>query len=113
MANVLLEVMAMELQNKLVRDRIPELIKNCGRTCITKIVSDRAERQTLLRTKLLEEFEEYCEEPSLEELADIAEVVLALTAELGYDQANLFAAADKKRAERGGFSVGVVLVSTE
>ena len=113
MANISPKVIVMKLHNKLVRDQIPELIKNCGKTCITKIVSDRAERQILLRSKLLEEFEEYCEEPSLEELADIAEVVFALAAELGYDQANLFAAADKKRAERGGFSAGVVLVSSE
>ena len=103
----------MKTYNKLVRDRIPELIANCGRTCVTQIVTDKSVRQDLLRAKLLEEYAEYCAEPSLEELADIAEVVFALAAELGYNQSDLLAAADQKRAERGGFARGVVLVSTE
>ena len=61
----------------------------------------------------MEEYAEYCAEPSLEELVDIAEVVFALAAELGYNQSDVLAAADRKRAKRGGFARGVVLVSTE
>ncbi|MEI6285235.1 MAG: hypothetical protein WCP79_01930 [Bacillota bacterium] len=40
-------------------------------------------------------------------------MVFALAAELGYNQADLLAAADQKSAERGGFARGVALVSTE
>ena len=103
----------MKIYNKLVRDRIPELIANCGKICVTQIVTGKSVRQDLLRAKLLEEFAEYCDEPSLEELADIAEVVFALAAELGYNQSALLAAAEQKRADRGGFATGVVLVSAE
>ncbi|MEI6287850.1 MAG: hypothetical protein WCP79_15205 [Bacillota bacterium] len=59
----------MKIYNKLVRDRIPELIANCGRTCVTQIITDKSVRQELLRAKLLEEYAEYCAEPSLEELS--------------------------------------------
>jgi flagellar basal body-associated protein FliL len=59
-----------KVYNKLVRDRIPEIIQASGKNaCIRK--ADEAEYKHLLRQKLLEEINEFMESGSSEELADI------------------------------------------
>ena len=103
----------MKMYDKLVRDQIPKIIEQNGGKCVIRIVNTDMEKQILLRKKLIEEFEEYCANPTLEELADITEVVFALARDLGFNQEDLLNAADRKRAERGGFEAGIVLISTE
>lgn len=44
--------------NKLVRDRIPEIIEASGKTCVTEILSDEAYLK-MVDAKLDEEFAEY------------------------------------------------------
>lgn len=57
------------VHNKLVRDRIPEIIEASGRTCITEVLPNDAYIQAL-NAKLSEELEEYQQSKSPEELAD-------------------------------------------
>lgn len=64
----------MKIHNKLVRDKIPEIIEKENRRPITKILS-KEEYISELNKKLQEEFKEYLEDNNVEELADIVEVI--------------------------------------
>ena len=101
----------MKTYNKLVRDKIPEIIKADGRNCETLIVAGE-EKYKLLEEKLQEEVNEFLEDKNLEELADVMEVLFGLADSLGYSEEELLEARDKKRGERGGFKDGIVLKST-
>lgn len=92
----------MPTYDKLVRDRIPAIIEADGGRPVVRTLDDR-EYQLALQSKLIEEFGEFLAVPSAEELADIAEVLRALTAAFGFDPDEVEAARLRKRAERGGF----------
>jgi predicted house-cleaning noncanonical NTP pyrophosphatase (MazG superfamily) len=102
----------MKVYNKLVRDKIPEIIKVDGRECDIKIVSGD-EKYKFLEAKLQEEVNEFLEDKNLEELADVMEVLFGLAESLGYSEEDLLKARDKKFKERGGFKDGIVLKSTK
>ena len=99
----------MKTYNKLVRDKIPEIIEADGRKCDVRIVSNKDELYYLLAKKLHEEVDEFIEDKNLEELADIMEVLFGLAKNLGYSEEDLLNKREQKRQERGGFSEGVVL----
>src|ERR1700737_4081133 len=92
---------------KLVRDKIPELIRRDGREP-TVTVLDGAAYRTALREKLLEEATELIAATSPEEvlgeLADVLEVIKAIAAESGHAWSAVEAQTDDKRGRRGGFS---------
>ena len=67
----------MRIYNKLVRDNIPEIIKNQGETPYVSVLDDK-QYNTELRKKLKEEVREYLVSEEIEELADIIEVIEAL-----------------------------------
>lgn len=96
--------------NKLVRDRIPDIIKASGKECEFEI-APKEERYEHLERKLQEEVGEFLEDKNLEELADVMEVLFGLANALGYSEEQLLKARDKKREERGGFKEGIVLKS--
>jgi predicted house-cleaning noncanonical NTP pyrophosphatase (MazG superfamily) len=98
----------MKTYNKLVRDKIPEIIKADGRACETAIVTGD-EKYKLLEAKLQEEVNEFLEDKNLEELADVMEVLFGLADSLGYSEEELLKVRDKKREERGGFKEGIML----
>ena len=98
--------------NKLVRDRIPGMIRSAGEIPVTRILSD-AEYFTCLEMKLDEEVQEFRKEKTLEELADILEVLYALADCIGCSKDELHRACDQKRSERGGFDGRVFLISKE
>lgn len=102
----------MKLYNKLVRDRIPEIIKESGKDCEIEIVNG-VEKQERLEKKLLEEVNEYMEDKNLEELADVMEVLFGLANELGYSEEDLLNKRNEKLQERGGFKDGIVLVNVK
>ena len=102
----------MKLYNKLVRDRIPEIIKESGKDCKIEIVNG-VDKQELLEKKLLEEVNEYMEDKNLEELADIMEVLFGLANELGYSEEELLNKRNEKLQERGGFKEGIVLLNVK
>lgn len=87
---------------KIVRDRIPEIIEKSGRTPIYDVVSiDEAIEG--LETKLSEELEEYMADHSLEEMADLLEVMHGILFLKGISWEELENVRLAKRAERGGF----------
>lgn len=100
----------MTVYNKLVRDRIPELIRAQGETPHTRIL-EQEEYTACLEAKLGEEVSEYQKERNLEELADILEVVYALAEDLGHTRQELEAVYDHKHEDRGGFRDRVFLIS--
>ncbi|PIB08553.1 hypothetical protein B1C81_13245 [Streptomyces sp. HG99] len=98
------------MQGKLVRDRIPQIIREDGGDPITYIASP-AEYRSRLRDKLGEEVIEFLEADevsALEELADVLEVVRALAAEFGVDAERLEQIRAAKACERGGFAERIV-----
>ena len=98
----------MTAYNKLVRDLIPEIIRQNGKQCQTRILSDTAFQDALIK-KLQEEVVEFANQPSLEELADVLEVVYTLAESLGADQATVEEVRKQKAVERGGFQERVFL----
>ena len=98
--------------NKLVRDRIPELIEAQGEKPNIRIL-DREEYRYHLEKKLDEEVGEYHRDKTVEELADILEVVYALAQANGYSVQELLAAYHKKHDARGGFENRIFLISKD
>ena len=87
---------------RLVRDRIPEIIQEDGKTPIIRIM-DEEEYVRELDRKLCEEAEEYRADGSIEEMADVLEVLQAICIARGYTLQQLEEVRRKKAAERGGF----------
>lgn len=102
----------MKVYNKLVRDKIPEIIEADGKTCKTKILSDE-EYIAALETKLNEEVAEYQADKNLEEMADVLEVLQAICVARGYSLDELEAMRAKKAEERDGFSDKIFLEYVE
>lgn len=102
----------MKIYNKLVRDRIPEIIRSQGEIPTIRIL-DEAEYSEHLERKLDEEVAEFHKERNLEELADILEVIFALSADLGYSGEALQDVYQRKHAERGGFEDRLLLISKD
>ncbi|HLD17785.1 MAG TPA: nucleoside triphosphate pyrophosphohydrolase [Patescibacteria group bacterium] len=101
----------MPYYDKLVRDRIPEIIQKKGETPVVH-VADEAEYRRRLKTKLQEETEEFFAAENLEELADVLEVVYALRDLLTQNPKELEKVRLQKRKERGGFEGRIVLEET-
>ena len=96
------------IYNKLVRDRIPEIIVRSGKRCVTEVLSD-AEYLKMLDAKLEEELGEYRKDQTMEELADLLEVIYASAAARGYTSQQLECVRAEKLAERGGFQQKILL----
>jgi len=94
---------------KLVRDKIPEIIKRTGKVAHTRSPYSDAEYSLFLRHKLSEEGDEFLETPTAEEAADIYEVLRAMCDLNSISIDEVVSVADKKRDERGGFSGRIVL----
>ena len=100
--------MPVKTYHKLVRDRIPEIIEADGKTCVYETLSDEAYIR-LLDQKLNEELAEYQESKSLEELADLLEVMQAVVRARGWTLDELEQVRTHKAAERGGFAKKILL----
>ena len=98
--------------NKLVRDKIPAIIEADGQVPRVRILADE-EYTAALEQKLDEEVGEFHRDKNLEELADILEVVYALTENLGCSKEQLMEVYQKKHDKRGGFRDRVYLISNE
>jgi len=96
--------------SKLVRDKIPEIIKAQGGAALTKEL-DGAEYFDALNQKLTEEVAEYLENYDIEELADIVEVIYALVSHSGMSLDDFERIRMKKHAERGGFEKKILLIN--
>jgi predicted house-cleaning noncanonical NTP pyrophosphatase (MazG superfamily) len=98
----------MQKYNKLVRDRIPEIIENRGEKSFWH-EADSEEFKEKLKEKLLEEVQEYLKDDSIEELADILEVVETLIKQKGIEEADVRQIQSKKREKNGGFEKQIIL----
>ena len=94
--------------HKLVRNRIPEIIEKDGKTCVCSILSDE-DYLKLLDEKLNEELAEYQESKSMEELADLLEVMRAVAAARGSSMEEVEKIRKEKAAKRGGFEKKILL----
>jgi len=97
--------MSIKKYDKLVRDKIPMIIRSTGAKCTTRIASND-DYQQKLKEKLIEEAEEFFENPCVEELADIQEVVDALSYANRWDVTR---ARIKKQSSNGGFYKRIIL----
>jgi predicted house-cleaning noncanonical NTP pyrophosphatase (MazG superfamily) len=102
--------------NKLVRDKIPEIIESNGKEFTTKILSDE-EFITELKNKSFEELEEYCDtetrEEALEELADLMEIVHAFAKSHGTTLEEVEEIRCEKAERRGAFDEKIFLIEVE
>ena len=94
--------------NKLVRDKIPEIIKNKGQEVIFHI-ANKEEYKVKLYEKLKEKIEEFLKEPNSEELADVLEVMRAICTDLGISFEELDKIRREKVKKRGGFDNKIIL----
>jgi len=94
--------------NKLVRDKIPEYIKNKGGNAIVHI-ADEKEYWQKLKEKLQEEVNEFMEAETVEEMADILEVIDAIFDFKKFDKEELQEVKNRKATERGKFRDKIIL----
>lgn len=103
----------MRVYNKLVRDKIPEVIKvNEGKRANTRILDDE-EYLKELNIKLKEEVNEYLESGEVEELCDIEEVLRALVALKGVTYQEFDKLRLSKVEKKGAFKDKIFLESVE
>lgn len=106
----------MPTYNKLVRDRIPEIIERSGKKYTTRVLH-QTEFIKELKKKSFEELEEYInaenDEEALEELADLLEIIHALAETHGASIEKVEELRKQKAEERGGFKEKIFLVEVE
>ena len=98
--------------NKLIRDKIPEIIEKSGKQAIVERVKGD-QLLELLNKKLFEELEEYKESGEIEELADLVEVVNAILEFKGMSIGEFDYIRKKKKLARGGFQEGLLLLEVK
>ena len=94
---------------KLVRDYIPEIIKEDGKRCLTRKVQGIDEHMAMLKEKIAEEAQEFIENPSYEEAADMLEVIKSFCYLNDLEFECVERAAKLKREENGSFNNGIIL----
>lgn len=99
------------IYNKLVRDRIPEIIEASGKSCLCQTLDDQA-YLAALDQKLNEELAEYQQDKSMEELADLLEVIRAVITARGSTWDKVEAIRKAKAEKHGGFEQKIWLVET-
>lgn len=93
---------------KLVRDRIPELIRGSDKEPVCRVVRDDEYNEYLIK-KMGEEVWEFKQNPSIQEAADIYEVFLTFLKNWGIELSDVRKFAQYKSRERGKFDGGIVL----
>ena len=96
------------LYNKLVRDRIPDIIEASGKHCHTDTLP-KTDYLRMLDNKLDEELAEYHKDQNIEELADLLEVIRAVAVARGYTLEELERVRAEKATKRGVFEKRILL----
>ncbi|WP_410984639.1 phosphoribosyl-ATP pyrophosphohydrolase [Bacillus cereus] len=103
----------MPFYNKLIRDRIPKIIKHNGKTPITRILNEKEYIEEISK-KIGEELTEYLEaetqEHKVEELADLLELINTLAQHEGVTLKDVEKVRKQKAEKRGGFQERIFLV---
>ena len=97
--------------DKLVRDKIPQIIEASGKSCDVEIVSNEVALEYLYK-KLNEEVNELLSDKNLDEVADVMEVLFAIANKYGYSEQELLDKRNEKKNSRGGFEKNIVLKKT-
>ena len=100
--------MNIKVYNKLVRNRIPEIIEASGKNCVTEVLTDEAYLK-MLDAKLDEELAEYHADQNIEELADLLEVIRACAVARGHSVEELEYVRAEKAAKCGSFEKKILL----
>lgn len=100
------------IYNKLVRDRIPEIIEGSGKECKIRILNEE-EYMQMLDVKLDEELAEYHKDQNVEELADLLEVIYAAALARGYSIEQLEQIRAAKAEKRGAFQERIFLIEVK
>lgn len=111
-----MEELLMPVYNKLVRDRIPEIIQKSGKVAITRKLSQeeyKVELQKKFEEELREYFDAKTDAEALEELADIYEILESLAQVHGATIAEVETIRYKKAEERGRFEDRIFLVEVK
>ena len=101
-----------KVYNKLVRDKIPDIIKENNQIANYSVLSNE-DYINELHNKLNEEIEEYQKSREIEEIADIFEVLQAICAVYDISMERIFELKNKKAAERGSFEKKIYLRTVE
>ena len=101
----------MKVYDKLIRDRIPEIIEASGSKCEVEVVSDKVALEYLYK-KLGEEVEELLIDKNLDEIADVMEVIFAIGKKYGYSEDEDLGRRSEKKDSRGGFEDNLILKKT-
>jgi predicted house-cleaning noncanonical NTP pyrophosphatase (MazG superfamily) len=104
--------MKLTVYRKIVRDRIPEIIETAGKMARCEYVC-KEEVVDGLEAKLSEELTEYLESHSIEEMADLLEVMHGILYHKGIPWDELERVRQEKRVQRGGFEKGIRLLEVE
>lgn len=99
------------IHNKLVRDFIPKIIESNGQSCTYHLLDDQAYLDALDQ-KLNEELSEYQRDKSMEELADLLEVIHAVITARGSTWKEVESIRKAKAEKRGGFEQKIWLIET-
>ncbi len=102
----------LKIYNKLVRDKIPEIINQDGKKVVSHILSEK-DYIAELDKKLIEEVNEYIKDKSLEEMADVLEVLYAICKARGYTIDELEAKRIEKAEVKGGFQEKIFLENVD
>lgn len=102
----------MKSYNKLVRDKIPEIIKNNNEKPNIHIVTDY-EYLTKLKNKLIEESMEFIKDESKEEIADILEVIKSICKYKWFDESEIKKIRLEKKKNRWWFAGRIILESVD
>lgn len=102
----------MKVYNKLVRDKIPQIIESNGKQCTVRLLDDN-EYDAAIKLKMQEELDEFLEsteqQKQIEELADLLEVMYSFAQSKGMGREELNRVRLKKRDQRGGFDMKIML----
>jgi len=103
----------MKTYNKLVRDKIPEIIKNNGANAVNTKILNNEEYLKALNTKLVEELNEYLSSGEIEELADLEEVLRAILDAKNTSYSDFEEIRINKVNKRGAFKNKIFLESVD
>lgn len=106
----------MKIYNKLVRDKIPQIIQNEGKI-VYSCTLDGENLRKMLKVKLIEESRELSKsttkEEMINELADISEVIETIYEVFNIAEIDVDLAKHEKMQEKGAFKSGTYLMSVE